>query len=281
MTRSSTRSPAPARPRKRFGQHFLVDEDVIGNIAAAAAGVPAAADGGHADGELVVEIGPGEGALTAALLRRGVDLTVIELDRDLAGTLPARLLGAGVPAERVASMPVIQADAMRTDFAALAGGRALRVVGNLPYNISTPLLFHLLAQSDAVREMVFMLQAEVVARLTAAPGSKQWGRLGVMTQLLAETEALFDVPPTAFRPPPKVWSSVVRIAPRADQPDAATRAAVDAVVTRAFSQRRKTLRNALREMVSPQAMLDAGIDPGRRPETLSLKDFISLSDVNS
>ena len=247
--------------RKRFGQHFLHDPHVIERILAAFA--PRA-------GETIVEIGPGRGALTRPLLRHVAKLHVIELDRDLAARLPELAQGAG-------ELVVHQADALTFDFRSLADGGRLRIVGNLPYNISTPLLFHLIEQADVVADMVFMLQKEVAERIAAPPGSKAYGRLSVMVQWRCEVQYLFSVGPGAFRPPPQVESSVVRLRPRARQrparPDAFSR-----VVQAAFSQRRKTLRNSLRPVLDEAAIARAGIDATRRAEELTVEEFARLSD---
>lgn len=253
-------------PRKRFGQNFLESESVIRRIVGAIA--PARED-------RIVEIGPGLGALTEPLLERVDRLDVVELDRDLAGSLAERL---GHPA----GLEIHSADALRFDFAALAADRPLRIVGNLPYNISTPLLFHLLDQADAaqgsIRDMHFMLQKEVVDRICAEPGTKAWGRLGVMTQLRAETSRLFTVPPGAFRPAPKVDSAIVRIVPRTlDDTERALLPALEQVVRAAFAQRRKTLRNTLKGLVDETGFDSAGIDPSRRAETLSIDEFRRLA----
>ncbi|GAB4173678.1 MAG: 16S rRNA (adenine(1518)-N(6)/adenine(1519)-N(6)) -dimethyltransferase RsmA [Wenzhouxiangellaceae bacterium] len=252
------------RPRKRFGQNFLVDENVIRRIVGAIAPNP---------GDRLVEIGPGLGALTGPLLERVERLDVIELDRDLAGGLAERL---GHPP----GLRIHQADALGFDFAQLAADGPLRVVGNLPYNISTPLLFHLLGQADVLTDMHFMLQKEVVDRITARPGTRTWGRLGVMVQFRAQAERLFRVPPGAFRPPPKVESAVVRIVPRVlDATERALLPALDRVVRAAFAQRRKTLRNSLREVLNAGQIEAAGIDPGARAERLSLADFLRLAEA--
>jgi len=250
------------RARKRFGQNFLEDDSVIERIVAAIAPKP---------GQRIVEIGPGLGALTGALLEKTDRLDVIELDRDLAATLAERL-------GRPDGLVIHQTDALTFDFTALAASGPLRVVGNLPYNISTPLLFHLLDQAESITDMHFMLQKEVVDRLAAAPGCKTWGRLGVMTAVRADATALFGVPPTAFRPAPKVESAVVRIVPKTlSDAEQALLPALERVVRAAFAQRRKTLRNNLKGLVSDAAMQVAGIDPQRRAETLSLAEFRQLA----
>jgi 16S rRNA (adenine1518-N6/adenine1519-N6)-dimethyltransferase len=252
------------RPRKRFGQNFLESQTVIDRIVASIA--PARAD-------RVVEIGPGMGALTAPLLERVDRLDVVELDRDLVATLAERL-------DHPPGLTIHAADALSFDFRPLADDGPIRVVGNLPYNISTPLLFHLLDQAEIIRDMHFMLQKEVVDRICAEPGGKTWGRLGVMTQLRADATRLFTVPPGAFRPPPKVDSAIVRLVPRA-LPDDERNAlpALDRVVRAAFSQRRKTLRNTLKDLVDGDGFDQAGIDPALRAERLSLDEFRRLASV--
>jgi 16S rRNA (adenine1518-N6/adenine1519-N6)-dimethyltransferase len=248
--------------RKRFGQHFLHDPAVIGRIVAAVA--PCATDA-------LVEIGPGRGALTQQLAAAGGTLDAIEVDRDLAAGLAAQF--AGQP--RVA---VHVADALEFDYGALARtrDRPLRVVGNLPYNVSTPLLFRLLEARAAIGDLHVMLQKEVVERIVAAPGGESYGRLGVMMAPWVRAEWLFDVGPGAFQPAPRVWSSVVRLSVRN-----AAAFAVDAryarVVSAAFSARRKTLRNALRPLLDAAAIEACGIDPGVRPETLSPAEFGALA----
>ncbi len=256
--------PLHHRPRKRFGQHFLHDPGTIRRIVAAVDPRP---------GERVVEVGPGLGALTAPLLEAAGALDVLELDRDLAAALDAS------PEARAGRLRVHQGDALKADLAALAGaGPPLRLVGNLPYNVSTPLLFHFLDFLNQVRDMHFMLQREVVARMAAAPGGGDYGRLSVMVQVRCRVERLFPVPPGAFTPPPKVMSEVVRLVPHPAPPVAVADPAVFArVVARAFSQRRKTLRNTLKGWVAPEAMAAAGIDPGERPERLGLAEFAVLA----
>lgn len=250
------------RPRKRFGQHFLHDPVVVERILRAL---------GPAPGDRLVEIGPGEGVLTRPLLEAAGALDVVEIDRDLA----AALVDASLPGLRVHN-----ADALRFDFRALARERCgpLRVVGNLPYNVSTPLIFHLLDQSDVISDMHFMLQKEVVERLTAPPGGGDYGRLTVMAAYRCSAERLFRVGPGAFRPPPKVDSAVVRLVPHEAPPVAVGDERVFArVVAAAFGQRRKTLRNALRWMLELEAIEKAGVEPGARAENLSLEQFAALS----
>ncbi len=252
-------------PRKRFGQHFLHDRRTVERIVAAIA---------PARGETIVEIGPGEGVLTEPLLVATGHLHAVEVDRDLAGALRGR-------ADWSDTLCVHEADALRFDFAALApaGGR-VRVVGNLPYNVSTPLLFHLLAQRAAIADMHFMLQREVVDRMAAGPGSGVYGRLSVMIQAYCAVTRLFRVAPGAFRPPPAVESAVVRLVPHVEPVvDAAHAAHFGEIVRRAFSVRRKTLRNGLRGYVDADTIAAAGIDPGIRPEQLHVEDFARLAQA--
>ena len=251
------------RPRKRFGQHFLHDPGMRRRLVAAIAPKP---------DDRLVEIGPGLGALTVPLLEAAGRLEVVEFDRDLVEPLQAACAGLG-------ELQVHLGDALAFDFCALAGeGERLRVVGNLPYNISTPLLFHLFGQLGCIRDFHFMLQREVVERLAAGPGGKDYGRLSVMTQYHCRVESLFRVPPGAFSPPPKVDSAVVRLVPHPEPPVAVpSEKALAEVVARAFGQRRKTLRNALRGLADDAAFAAAGVDPGRRAETLDLEEFAALT----
>ena len=251
------------RARKRFGQHFLHDPEIIARIIACIGARP---------GEAVLEIGPGQGALTASLLAAAGELDVVEIDRDLAEAL--RRQYAAQPALRVHA-----ADALEFDYGALARERArpLRVVGNLPYNISTPLLFRLLAYSRDIRDMHFMLQKEVVERIVAVSGSKQYGRLGVMLAPRVRATRLLEIGPGAFRPAPRVWSAVVRLEVRPELPPWASEPHYGAVVTAAFGQRRKTLRNALAGLLSAAQIRAAGIDPGARAETLAAEQFGQLA----
>jgi 16S rRNA (adenine1518-N6/adenine1519-N6)-dimethyltransferase len=251
------------RARKRFGQHFLHDPAVIERILAALA--PAASD--H-----LVEIGPGRGALTRRLLAGPhASLDAIEIDRDLA----AELRGTLAADPRAA---LHEADALDFDFTALATrrGARLRLIGNLPYNISTPLLFHLLEHADAIEDLHVMLQREVVARIAARPATAEYGRLTVMLAPRVRAERLFDIGPGAFQPPPRVWSAVARLAVLR-QPAFAVSASYGRVVAAAFAHRRKTLRNALKGLVTPQQMEAHGVDPGQRPETLSPQQFNALA----
>jgi 16S rRNA (adenine1518-N6/adenine1519-N6)-dimethyltransferase len=247
--------------RKRFGQHFLHDPGVIARIVAAIDPRP---------GERLVEIGPGLGAITLPLLARVPELHAIEVDRDAIRHLRT------VTAES-ASLHLHEADALEFDLAGLDDGHRLRVVGNLPYNISTPLLFRMIEQRQHVRDMHFMLQKEVVERMAAAPDTEHYGRLTVMLAPWLRVEPLFDIGPGAFRPPPRVTSTFVRLAPhdeplRIEQPRCYAN-----VVAAAFSQRRKTLRNALKAILSQEDIRAAGIDPGARAETVPAAGFAALA----
>ena len=222
-------------------------------------------------GQHLVEIGPGQGALTRGLLQRAGELDAIELDRDLLEPLRRRCAPLG-------TLHLHNADALKFDFRSLVNDeRRLRLVGNLPYNISTPLLFHLIDQADVIDDMHFMLQKEVVERMAAGPGSKTYGRLSVMLQLSCEVTPLFDIGPESFDPPPKVDSSVVRLRPLASPRIAASALpAFGAFVAAAFAQRRKTLRNNLKGMLDADRIAALGVDPGTRSETLSIDDLLRL-----
>lgn len=249
------------RARKRFGQHFLTDPGVIDAITRA---VHATSD------DILVEIGPGQGAITDSLARAAGHLHLVELDRDLAARLRDRY------ADRD-NVSVHAADALAFDFSKL--GPRLRIVGNLPYNISTPLLFHLLRFREHIVDMHFMLQKEVVARIAAEPGSKAYGRLGIMLRCYLDVEPLFDVPPEAFAPPPEVMSAVVRLDPLPPGTfDIDSSRALSTLVATAFMQRRKTLRNALRQEADAGDLAAVGIDPGLRPEQVEIADYIRLSN---
>ena len=254
------------QPRKRFGQHFLHDPGVIARIVSAIGPQP---------GQNMVEVGPGLGAITRPILARVGELHVVELDRDVIPRLRENCAGIG-------TLHIHSADALRFDFASLAPAGGLRVVGNLPYNISTPLIFHLLDAAPAIADMHFLLQKEVVERLTAAPGGGDYGRLSVMVQYRCAATLLFHVGPGAFTPPPRVDSAFVRLVPHVALPCAARDEGLFAqIVARAFSQRRKTLRNALRDLVGEVTFVAAGIDPVRRAETLSVSEFVRLADAAS
>jgi len=257
------RPTAGHRARRRFGQNFLRDPAAIARIVAAIA--PRRDD-------RVVEIGPGHGALTGPLLDAAGRLEAVEIDRDLVAEL--RLRFAARP-----ELTVHSGDALTFDFRALADGGRLRLVGNLPYNISTPLLVGLFDQLDIVADMHFMLQKEVVERLAAAPGGKSYGRLSLLAQYHCEVTALFDVPPRAFRPAPKVDSTVVRLVPHTTPPvTVSDPAQLRTVVAAAFAQRRKTLRNTLRQLLDAETIAAVGIDPKRRAETLTLAEFARLAE---
>ena len=251
------------RHKKQFGQHFLHDPGVLARIVAAIA--PQGDD-------LMVEIGPGMGALTTPLLAKLRHLHVVEVDRDLVAHLSAVF-----PADR---LTVHACDALKFDFGGL--GHDLRVVGNLPYNISSPILFHLAEYAASIRDMHFMLQKEVVERIAAQPATPDYGRLSVMLQARFQVMKLFTVPPGAFNPPPKVDSAVVRLAPLPAEAipyrDAKRFAEI---VARAFGQRRKTLRNTLKGLVDAAVFENLGIDPGRRGETLSVAEFAALADAGA
>ncbi|MDO8953878.1 MAG: 16S rRNA (adenine(1518)-N(6)/adenine(1519)-N(6))-dimethyltransferase RsmA [Gammaproteobacteria bacterium] len=249
------------KARKRFGQNFLIDQRIIEQIIQAI--YPQV-------GENIVEIGPGCAALTKPLIDACGKITAIELDRDLIPKLEAQFGD---------SIHLIQADVLKFDFNTLLSGPALRVVGNLPYNISTPLLFHLMDFIGHIHDMHFMLQKEVVERLTASPGNKDYGRLSVMIQYYCQAEAVLDVPPEAFDPAPKVDSMVVRLVPHATLPYPVNNMAnLQLVVQHAFNQRRKTLSNTLKKLMPIEQIKRLGIDPSLRPEYLSVADYVNLAN---
>ena len=249
--------------KKHLGQNFLHERSVVDRIVLAVDPRP---------GDRIVEIGPGQGALTLPLLDRHGALTAIEFDRDLLQPLAAAAQAHG-------ALTLVAADVLTVDFTALAGGTPLRLVGNLPYNLSSPILFHALDHAAAVRDMHFMLQKEVVERMAAGPGSKVYGRLSVMLQAYCTVTPLLKVPPGAFRPAPKVDSAVVRLVPRAPGSiGIVDRKRFADVVRAAFGQRRKTLRNALDGVVNSATMVSAGIRPDARAEQLAVVDFIRLSN---
>ncbi|MCB1914705.1 MAG: 16S rRNA (adenine(1518)-N(6)/adenine(1519)-N(6))-dimethyltransferase RsmA [Rhodocyclaceae bacterium] len=248
------------RARKRFGQNFLTDPNTICRIVDAIRPRP---------GDTVVEIGPGLGALTTPLLAALPHLHVVEIDRDLISRLRDR--------HSPEHLTIHEGDALAFDFARL--GERLKVVGNLPYNISTPLLFHLADFAERVEEMTFMLQKEVVMRMVAEPGSGDYGRLSVMLQYRFAMLRLFDVPPGAFRPAPKVTSSIVRMVPKpAESLGASDPDLLGEVVAAAFGQRRKTLRNTLKAFVDAEGLEGLGIDPGLRAERLALDQFVAIAN---
>lgn len=255
------------RPKKRLGQHFLHDPAVIRRLVDVIRPLPA---------DTMVEIGSGPGALTIPLCAALERLHVVEIDRDLAAALPSRVAHP----ERLV---VHEADALEFDFGTLAAGpRSLRVVGNLPYNISTPLLFHLLKFAPVIKDLHVMLQREVVERMTANPGGKEYGRLTVMLALSARAEVCFNIGPGAFSPPPKVWSTVVRLVPHAAPPFVvADRQRFARLVAQLFSMRRKTLGRALKGWLTPAEIAAVGIDPKARPETLAPADFARLAALGT
>lgn len=253
--------------RKRFGQNFLQDHSIIYQII----GSIQARKGQH-----WVEIGPGKGALTQPLLETGVRLDVVELDRDLVELLTAKF-------ELQPQLTIHSGDALKFDYQSLVNSEdKLRIIGNLPYNISTPLLFHLLNNADSIADMHFMLQKEVVDRICAVPGSKKYGRLTVMMNYYCASEHLFDVSPESFNPIPKVKSAIVRLIPHSSSPvNIADVSVLNKIVTAAFSQRRKTIRNSLKKHLSEEQIIQLGIDPKVRAEEIALNDFAKFANFVS
>lgn len=251
------------RPRKRFGQNFLVDEQIVHAIVRSIS---------PQDNDHLVEIGPGQGVLTQWFLHACDRLDVIELDRDLVEILKIKFAGEK-------RLHIHSGDALKFDFALLADGGQLRVIGNLPYNISTPLLFYLFSQARCIKDMHFMLQKEVVERLCAEPGNKEYGRLGVMARYYCNMELLMDVFPDSFNPQPRVISSVVRLVPHVEKPVSVPPEILSRVVVAAFTQRRKSLRNSLGGLFSVSEIESLAIDPGTRAERLSLSDFGLLAGL--
>lgn len=257
------------RPRKRFGQHFLHDPGSIQHILTSVAPQP---------GQKLVEIGPGQGAISEGLLRATGALDVIELDRDLVAPLAKRL-------GRLGDLRIHNADALRFDLYALADSsiaecNRLRIVGNLPYNISTPLLFRFLDQAECIDDLHLMLQKEVVERICADPGSKTYGRLSVMVQTRCSTQRLFVIRPGAFNPPPKVDSAMLRLIPHRPTPCPVDDAALHArIVTAAFAQRRKSLRNSLKGLVQASLLIERGIDPAARAEMIPVHTYADLANA--
>lgn len=252
-------------PRKRFGQNFLSDQGVVQQIVAALA---------PRSNEHLVEIGPGQGALTLPVMKLTRHLEAIELDRDLIPQLQDRVGHLG-------ELTIHSADALEFDFASIKkDDRQLRVFGNLPYNISTPLIFHLLSYAAIISDMLFMLQKEVVERLAAQPNDEHYGRLSVMVQYHCQADMLFDVPPTAFFPQPQVTSSIIKLTPYKVLPFVAKDYDVfAALVKQAFSMRRKTLRNSLKHMVSDDVWRQVAFEPSMRPESLGVEQFVTLANV--
>ena len=255
----------PGRPRKRFGQHFLNDHAVIDRIVDCLF---------PRSGEVLCEIGPGRGALSDRLATYDNELHLVEIDRDLVPRLRERYASQ-------TNIHIHEQDALTLALEEIYPAGRVVLVGNLPYNISTPLMIHLLAQRDRIDRMVFMVQREVALRLTALPGGKDYGRLTVMMNRVFESEFIFDVDPHAFTPPPKVWSSVVAFKPRpAPLGPTVDEDAFSALVRQAFSQRRKTLRNTLKGICSESVILEAGLDPKVRPEQVSVESFVQLASLN-
>jgi len=253
------------KARKRFGQNFLIDEQIIAQISALFT-TPATE-------HRLIEIGPGRGALTDALLRQGQSLTALELDRDLIPILQTKF-------SHYSTFTLHQGDALQTNFTELGNGLPLRLVGNLPYNVATPLIFRLLEDIDSIIDLHFMLQWEVVARLCAAPGDQHYGQLSVVVQNLCHTRALFDVPPEAFSPAPKVHSGFISLTPRPEPlVEKKLHNTFNTIVKTSFAHRRKTLRNNLKGVLDNEQIIDAGVDPGARAETLSLESYAALAKL--
>jgi len=252
------------RARKRFGQNFLTDEALIRRIVDTIQ---------PAKGDLILEIGPGQAAISKPLSESDAELHLLEIDRDLAVRLRSRFEPGGLAS-------VHEGDALKMDFSEIVGKRRFRLVGNLPYNISTPLLFHVLQWQHLIQDMYFMLQQEVVNRMAAQPGTKAWGKLSVMCQYYCEVSPLFAVPPQAFKPAPRVQSMFVKLVPHDRPPVKIDNMAIfERLVSQAFSMRRKTLRNCLKGILNQEQIESCGVDPGARPETLSLEQFACLSSL--
>ena len=254
------------RARKRFGQNFLHDRYVIEKIINSIAPQP---------DQVIVEIGPGKGAMTRLLLPACKTLHVIEIDRDLVEDLQTEF-------KQIDNLKIHNCDALKVDYCQLTNEPSLRLVGNLPYNISTPLLFHIVESMNCIRDMYFMLQKEVVNRMSAQPGSKIYGRLSVMMQYYCQVESLFDVAAASFTPAPQVESSIVKLTPHSKRPVTVDDVKVfRKIVTQVFSMRRKTLRNALKNILSESEISAIGIDPTIRPEMLTVQNYANLSDAAS
>ena len=253
-------------PRKRFGQHFLTDSQVLDRIIRAFS---------PQSNQVILEIGPGTGVLTEMLLEHVDHLVAVELDRDLAALLNQKF--------DPGKLTVIQQDVLTLDIESLFSGYAnrqkIRIIGNLPYNISTPLLFHLIKNAGFINDMMFMLQKEVAMRLSAGPDNKHYGRLSVMSGLALQCECLFDVGPESFTPPPQVNSTVLRLYPESISHRIDDSRRLNNIVRQAFSQRRKTLKNSLKNLVSESQFLNADIDSSLRAEKLSVEQFIALSNA--
>ena len=258
-------SPFAHKARKRFGQNFLQDQNIIDRIVR---------NINPKESDNLIEIGPGQGAITKQLIEACPQLQVIELDRDLIPILLAQFAN-------YKQFKIHECDALKFDFTSvIKPGQPLRIVGNLPYNISTPLIFHLLSYHSHIRDMHFMLQKEVVLRLVAQPGDKNYGRLSIMVQYYCQVEQLFGVPPECFNPAPKVDSAIVRLQPHASIPYVADNIDhLGKLVNAAFQQRRKTLRNTLKHFIDADKIDDLPVDSRLRPENLSVNDFVQLSNI--
>ncbi|SET61972.1 16S rRNA (adenine(1518)-N(6)/adenine(1519)-N(6))-dimethyltransferase RsmA [Thalassotalea agarivorans] len=249
--------------KKRFGQNFLHNDAIISQIVDAINPEP---------GENLVEIGPGLGALTEPVVERAGNISVVELDRDLAHRLRHHPFLAP-------HLTIHEIDALKFDFASLADEMPLRIFGNLPYNISTPLIFHLLSFKDKVQDMHFMLQKEVVERMAAGPNSKAYGRLSIMTQYQCKVIPVMEIGPEAFTPPPKVDSAIVRLIPHGEIPyPAKNLATLNQVCLSAFNQRRKTLRNSFKKLLTAEEIIECGVDPTLRPENVTIKQYVDLAN---
>lgn len=250
------------RARKRFGQNFLTDSSILDKIGKAISPKPS---------EKIIEIGPGQGALTELLLASKAELHAIEIDRDLAAFLRDEYAHLG-------HFHLHESDVLKVDFnSLLSAEQPARIIGNLPYNISTPLIFHLLQYLAGVKDMLFMLQLEVVERMAAKPGSKSYGRLSIMVQYYCQVEKLFNVPASAFSPAPKVESAIVKLTPlQQTSNDLESPVQLTNLLRQAFAQRRKTLRNNLSGLISAEELENLGINPGLRPENLSLDDYVKI-----
>ncbi len=249
--------------RKRFGQNFLSDSNIISRISRSIS---------PKEFDRIIEIGPGQGAITEDLVASGARVTAVELDRDLIPWLIVKF-------EKHENFDIINADALKTDFSELANGKKMRIVGNLPYNISTPLIFHLLQHAEDIFDMHFMLQKEVVDRMAAGPGDNNYGRLSVMTQYRCSVMPLFIVPPESFNPAPKVDSAIVRMAPRDTLAKLADETYFEDVVRDAFNQRRKTLRNSLKSHLKAAGQPEVNIDLSLRPENIAVDDYVALANT--
>jgi len=252
------------KARKRFGQNFLHDQSIINRILSAVRAKP---------GDRVIEIGPGQGAITQGLVDSGANVTAIEIDKDLIRYLTVAFVSRD-------NFNIIDSDALKIDFSELSqNGETLKVVGNLPYNISTPLLFHLLNYKDVIGDMYFMLQKEVVDRMAAEPNTKAYGKLSIMCQYHCDVGKLIDVPPGCFNPAPKVQSAVVKLRVRKSMPIKANcEKRLNTIVSAAFQQRRKTLGNALKKVLPVEDIEACGIDPKKRPDNLSVADYVALAN---